>query len=187
MSASAPARVDLHQRAGAGSASRRAAAHPHDPGRDQGDGNAGHYTLVGDTTGAQSVTFSYQIPNNRTVLTAASLLPADTYTLTVSDNLTAVNSGQKLDGEMADPAAPASLPSGDGVAGGIAQVRFTVNCGGGDADCDGDVDLFDYAKFQTCYTGSGGVADASCRMMAIDLDQDVDLDDYELFAGLLGI
>jgi len=149
--------------------------------------NVGHYTLVGDAAGPQPVSFSYQIADNRAVLTAASLLPADTYTLTISDSLTANNSGQQLDGEMADPSDPASLPSGEGAPGGVAQIRFTVTCGGGDADCDGDVDLFDYAKFQACYTDSGGVASAGCNMMAIDADQDVDLDDYELFAGLLGI
>jgi hypothetical protein len=31
-----------------------------------------------------------------------------------------------LDGEIADPVSPASLPSGNGVAGGDATIRFTV-------------------------------------------------------------
>ncbi|MHC4611118.1 MAG: M1 family metallopeptidase, partial [Planctomycetota bacterium] len=70
------------------------------------------YTLVGVNTGAHAVTFVYDSGNTTATLTAAAPLPTDEYTLTVSDAVTAVDSGQNLDGEIADPSDPASLPSG---------------------------------------------------------------------------
>ncbi|HVP13796.1 MAG TPA: M1 family aminopeptidase [Phycisphaerae bacterium] len=88
--------------------------------------SAGQYTLVGATTGPRPVSFSYNSTTNTTTLTSAIALSPDTYTLTVSDAVTAVNSGMALDGEIADPNSPASLPSGNGVAGGSAVMRFTI-------------------------------------------------------------
>ena len=88
--------------------------------------SAAHYSLVGDVNGAQSVIVSYDGGNNTITLTSTGPLPADDYTLTVDDALTAVNSGQQLDGEIADASAPASLPSGEGVAGGSAVIEFTI-------------------------------------------------------------
>jgi hypothetical protein len=51
------------------------------------------------------------------------------------------------------------------------------------ANCDGDrdVDLEDFAAFQRCFTGAGGVLTAGCECTDLDADEDVDLDDYELF------
>ncbi len=146
---------------------------------------AAHYTLVGDTTGTQTVTFAYNSGTNTTTLTASGPFLPDTYTLTVSDALTAVNSGQRLDGEIADPFDPASLPSGDGVALGNAVTKFTIVCAFGDADCDGDVDLRDFAAFQTCFTGANGVSAAGCEMMRFDADRDVDLADLAAFESRL--
>jgi hypothetical protein len=99
-----------------------------------------HFTLVGDTTGAQSVSLAAGSGVNPAVLNLAGALPADTYTLTVTSGVTAVNSGMALDGEIADPLSPASLPSGDGLAGGSAVLRFTVVPCSVSADIDGDCD-----------------------------------------------
>lgn len=88
--------------------------------------SAGQYSLVGGTTGTRPVTFAYSSATNTATLTSATPLPPDAYTVTVSDAVTAVNSGKTLDGEIADPANPASLPSGNGVAGGSALFRFTI-------------------------------------------------------------
>jgi hypothetical protein len=86
-----------------------------------------NFTLIGDTIGAQSLTLASGSNVNPAVLDLSGPLPPDDYTLTVtSPGLTAVNSGMALDGEIADPVSPASLPSGNGVAGGDATIRFTV-------------------------------------------------------------
>ncbi len=147
---------------------------------------AGDYTLIGAATGAQSVAFSYSSGTKTTTLTAPADLPPDDYTLTVNDTVTAVDSGQALDGEVADPLDPASLPSGDGLAAGDAVISFAVICGPGDANCNSHVDLGDYARLQTCYTGpDAGPPPNGCAMMRLDADTDVDLDDYDLFADLL--
>lgn len=86
----------------------------------------GDYTLVGDTIGPQSISILSVLGDNPIVVASAGPLPADTYTLTVADNVSAMNSGLALDGETADANNPASLPSGDGLPGGDAVVRFTI-------------------------------------------------------------
>ena len=50
--------------------------------------------------------------------------PPDDYTLTVHDGIVDVSAGLSLDGELADPADPEALPSGDGLPGGDAVVRL---------------------------------------------------------------
>ncbi len=60
-----------------------------------------------------------------TLSLGSSLVP-DSYTLTVSDGVRASATGLALDGEVDDPHDPESLPSGDGVAGGDAVIRFTI-------------------------------------------------------------
>ncbi|MCP4251271.1 MAG: hypothetical protein GY778_29900 [bacterium] len=148
--------------------------------------SAGDYSLVGQQSGAQSLGFSYNAGTQTTTLTPALSLPPDIYTLTVSDTVTAVNSGQSLDGELADPNDPASLPSGEGVAGGPAEIQFSVACALGDTDCDLDVDLGDFASFQRCYTGDGGgPVTGECQMLDFDDDEDVDLDDLADFDAAL--
>ncbi len=47
---------------------------------------------------------------------------------------------------------------------------------------DGDVDLGDYGKFQTCYTGPGFAQnDPTCDGAKLDTDDDVDVDDFGYF------
>ncbi len=110
--------------------------------------SAGNYALVGTTTGPQSMSFAYDSGANTVTLTSAGPLPADEYTLTVDDALTAINSGANLDGEIADPISPTSLPSGEGLAGGDAVIQFTVQAAPlGDIDGDCDRDMTDVAFF----------------------------------------
>jgi aminopeptidase N len=108
---------------------------------------AANYALVGATGGAVPVSFAYNSGTFTTTLTAASNLPPDTYTLTVNDTLTAVNSGKHLDGEVADPHDPNALPSGDGTEGGAATIIFVVQGARGDLNCDGTVDVADINPF----------------------------------------
>ncbi|HKQ46983.1 MAG TPA: M1 family aminopeptidase [Phycisphaerae bacterium] len=109
-----------------------------------------HYSLVGDVNGPQTVSIVSGANVNPVVINTAAPLPPDNYSLTVtSGGVTAVNSGLALDGEVADPLDPASLPSGDGTIGGNAVIRFEVTpcsvLADIDADCDKDpidIDLF---------------------------------------------
>ncbi|QOJ03862.1 MAG: M1 family metallopeptidase [Planctomycetia bacterium] len=110
---------------------------------------AADFTVIGDVVGPVAFTLASGANVNPVVLNFAAPLPPDSYTLTIRDTLTAVNSGMALDGEMTDPASPASLPSGEGTAGGDAVIRFSVApcivAADIDADCDADeldVDLF---------------------------------------------
>lgn len=110
---------------------------------------AANFTLVGNTTGPQTLTLVSGANVNPAVLNLAGPLPADTYTLTVTTGVTAVNSSMVLDGEIANPTSPSSLPSGDGVAGGNAVLQFTITPCAAPADIDqncardqNDVDIF---------------------------------------------
>ncbi len=51
----------------------------------------------------------------------------------------------------------------------------------GDHDFDGDVALQNFARFQTCFTGTGGTAPPGCEMMEMDGDGAVDLTDFASF------
>ncbi len=108
-----------------------------------------NFSLVGANSGPQTISIVSGANVNPVVINTMSPLPADTYTLTVTTGVTAVNSGMTLDGEIADPMNPASLPSGDGVEGGNATIQFVVTpcnlLSDIDNDCDKDpidVDLF---------------------------------------------
>lgn len=108
-----------------------------------------NFSLVGANTGAHPLTLVSGANVNPAVLNHAGPLPSDTYTLTVTTGVTAVNSGNTLDGEITNPLSPLSLPSGDGLAGGNAVMQFTVQpCAVAadiDLNCtknDLDVDLF---------------------------------------------
>ncbi len=102
-----------------------------------------NFSLVGDVVGAQSVSLASGSAVNPAVLDLSSPLVADTYTLTVTSGVTAANSGQALDGEIADPESPASLPSGNGVASGTAVLRFHISLRPGDLNNDAFVDALD--------------------------------------------
>lgn len=61
----------------------------------------------------------------------------------------------------------------------------------GDADGDGDVDLFDYAAFSACVSGPGVPAGTVCETFDLDSDGDVDLADFgafqRVFTGACGV
>ena len=85
-----------------------------------------HYSLVGDVYGPQTISIVSGANVNPVVINTFAPLPPDRYTLAVTSGVTAVNSGMPLDGEVADPTSPASLPSGDGTVGGDAQIQFDI-------------------------------------------------------------
>ncbi len=59
-------------------------------------------------------------------------------------------------------------------------------CRNGDFDSDGDVDMHDFAWFQTCFTGEGGVASATCAcVFDFDSDHDIDLADLDVMSSIL--
>ena len=54
----------------------------------------------------------------------------------------------------------------------------------GDWECDGDIDLVDFAHMPTCMTGPlGGVLGPGCETFDLDGDIDVDLEDFAGFQG----
>ena len=67
---------------------------------------------MGASTGVKSFTLSSGADVNPLVLNLTTPLVSDTYTLTIGDGIEAVDSGMALDGEIADPTDPSSLPSG---------------------------------------------------------------------------
>ena len=85
-----------------------------------------NFSLVGNAGGPQTTWISSGANVNPVVINTFSPLAPDTYTLTVTSGVTAVNSGMALDGEIANPVSPASLPSGDGTVGGNAVIQFNV-------------------------------------------------------------
>jgi hypothetical protein len=84
------------------------------------------FELVGAAGGPQSFTIADTTNVNPIVLELDGPLVPDGYTLTIADRLVATDSQLALDGEMVDPEEPDSLPSGDGVPGGIAAIQFVV-------------------------------------------------------------
>ena len=58
---------------------------------------------------------------------------------------------------------------------------FWFGCVPGDGDCDGDVDLDDYADFEACLAGPGGGLGADCGCFDFDDSGDVDLKDFAAF------
>jgi hypothetical protein len=99
--------------------------------------NAGHYSLIGDNSGAISITSITFTPaaaaNGQSAkgtirLTFAAPLPDDRFTLTVSDAIQDP-AGNALDGESnaTEPQGAPTFASGDGVPGTSFVARFTVD------------------------------------------------------------
>jgi hypothetical protein len=63
------------------------------------------------------------------------------------------------------------------------MVTYTIDVAiPGDADGDGDVDLFDYNTFENCVSGpQSSPASHACFQFDLDADRDVDFSDYALF------
>jgi hypothetical protein len=57
----------------------------------------------------------------------------------------------------------------------------------GDCDCDGDVDVTDFAGFGQCVTGPfGDPAEVTCGCYEFDEDPDVDLVDFREMQAVFG-
>jgi hypothetical protein len=68
----------------------------------------------------------------------------------------------------------------------VVQVTIRVTGAPGDFDGDGDVDLDDFGKFQTCLTAAGATQnDPFCQPAKLDGDPDVDADDFAIFQGCI--
>lgn len=108
-----------------------------------------------------------------------------TWTVNISDTITAQQTGMPLDGEIAYPTHPAGLPSGDGVPGGSGVFSFFVGVRG-DFDLDCDVDVEDFGLLQRCLTehGTPPIIPA-CFAADLDSDGDVDQSDAAQFLPLL--
>jgi len=148
------------------------------------DAAPGDFSIVGDSTGHVSFTAGGLTNVNPVILNLDAPLLPDTYTLTVGDGIVELDRGLTLDGEIADAVDPGSLPSGDGLAGGDAVIRFTVSSSSvlGDFDGDGDVDLEDAAALMACFTGEdGGPVEPGCLPGDIDEDNDIDCADWAAF------
>lgn len=80
------------------------------------------FRLTGDRAGAVPCGFAYDAAASTVRLTPLEPLAEDGYTLVVSDAVAGAVSGEGLDGEVTGGV----LPSGDGVPGGDAVIRFAV-------------------------------------------------------------
>lgn len=110
---------------------------------------AANFSLVGQSSGPVPFSFSLGSGSKKATLTPLNPLAPDVYTLTVDDAITDTSAGKDLDGEVASPTNPASLPSGDGLPGGDAVVQFTIIVVNppGDLNCDGSLNGHDIGPF----------------------------------------
>jgi hypothetical protein len=135
-------------------------------------------SVTGSRSGPRSFTHTSDPSGLVTLVFDRPLGGNQTWTVSISDQVRAAATGEPLDGELARPDDPASLPSGDGVPGGNAVFSFYVSLSG-DYDFDGDVDLEDFGTFQTCINEPGVVPeDPTC--LEVDLDHDADVDEFDL-------
>ena len=72
------------------------------------------------------VAVTYDANTMTATVTSSLALPRGSYELTVSDDIVDAATGLAFDGEMTDAFGEAVMPSGDGVAGGAAVIRFGV-------------------------------------------------------------
>ena len=73
---------------------------------------------------------------------------------------------------------------GDAPAAGDDTRGFIIKPPPGDADHDGDLDLYDFGRFQVCFTTTGPVP-TGCDTFDYEPDNDVDLNDFAEFQPLL--
>jgi aminopeptidase N len=154
--------------------------------------SAADFTLVGQRGGPVNFTFAYDGERHAVALTPTASLGTDTYTLTVSDQITDTAAGLALDGELVKPDGPQPLPSGDGVPGGSAVAEFAVLLRG-DVNCDGTVDLADINPFVLLLTNEAAwrAAYPGCPILNGDINGDGTagqwaFDDINPFVALLG-
>lgn len=152
--------------------------------------SASDFLVSGSVSGSRAFTFNYNASTYKvTLLFASPLAGGETWTVRVADTLRSSAASMALDGEVADPNSPASLPSGDGMPGGAAVFHFGTPqdlppCNNPIADLDGDddVDMDDFGAIQACFTGKDDPANAynlfQCH--CADRDGDWDVDDVDM-------
>lgn len=136
---------------------------------------------VNDGTNNIPFTYSYNAGINTATLTFSSALLAGNYSVLANTGIVSSAAGIGLDGEIADPNNPASLPSGNGLTGGNALFKFSISgtaCTG-DLNNDGFVDLSDLSQLLANYGGTG-VGD-------LDNNGVVDLGDLAIMLSLYGV
>ncbi|MBK8915312.1 MAG: hypothetical protein IPM64_12070 [Phycisphaerales bacterium] len=142
------------------------------------------FLLESETGGEVPVSVAYNALEYQATLTPGGVLGSDRYRLTVWDGVTDVASSQRLDGEVADPLDPASLPSGDGLPGGTFVIEFIVTLPVllGDMNCDGAVNNFDIDPFVLALVDPAAYAEAFplCNPMAGDVDGDGHFDNFDI-------
>lgn len=143
---------------------------------------ASDFTLVGDNVGEVTFTMDYDSQTFTASLDPDADLVADTYTLTVLDSVESAVGAIALDGEIADSEDAASLPSGEGLAGGDAVIRFTIGDNiHGDVNSDGIVDIDDVFAILAAWGSCDNPDD--CPEDVND-DDVVDIDDlFEVLAN----
>ena len=128
--------------------------------------------VVNGPAGAVTFGYAYSPGTFTATLDFGAALPPGDYTIIVGPGVTA--GGLALDGEIADPESPASLPSGDGLAGGNAAFAFHVQRCPGDFDGDGFITGDDMTAFVIAFETGDPRAD-------FDGDGFITGDDYTFF------
>lgn len=135
--------------------------------------------------GAPSLTgFSYDSLSRKGTWTFNGLKPG-TYTATLSE-LVVSTASNYLDGELANPSQPSSLPSGDGLPGGDAVFSFDVIRRTPDLDGDSDVDQADFGWLQSCLAAFREPPTPGCENADLSGDGYVNQTDVEVFMVCLG-
>jgi aminopeptidase N len=109
-------------------------------------------------------TFAYTPANFTATLSFAAPLAPGVYTITAAATITAIASGQALDGEVPGTTlggAPTALPSGDGQPGGPAVYTFTIQGSSCPVDFNGDgvVNVADFLAYLAAYAAADPRAD----------------------------
>ncbi|MBL8879494.1 MAG: hypothetical protein JNG88_10280 [Phycisphaerales bacterium] len=143
-------------------------------------------TVSGANTGPASFSSSYNASTQTISLTFLSALAPDHYTVTVNPTIVSQTGGNALDGDIADPSNPGSLPSGDGIAGGAAVFTFHVQSAAipGDANCDGAVNNFDIDAFVLALTDATAYATQypTCPASNADANADGAVNNFDIDA-----
>jgi hypothetical protein len=139
------------------------------------------FAVAEEISGPVAFTYVYAPADYTATLFFDQPLAIGTYMFTVKDDVI-TPSALSLDGEIDDPLAPQSLPSGDGLPGGDASFTFFVRCPG-DIDSDLDVDLDDVHALLEHYNTPAG---ATYEQGDLDHDGDVDLADLAELLGCYG-
>jgi hypothetical protein len=88
--------------------------------------SASDVSVVRISNGASvPISVIYNASNNTVGITSWTKMQTGSYEIRIADTVTAVNSGQRLDGEL-NGTGSAAYPSGDGKPGGMLVIPFSV-------------------------------------------------------------